>query len=183
MPQESLLIILTVFVALVAISQVVQAYALVKVKQTVDTLHKQVEGMLPQAKKVLDEVQSTVPQVKKVLEEAQSTVSQTRKEITAITEKAQGILEVTKAQVHTVEGMLNDFSSRSKVQLDRVEMVLDDTLSRVHETVATVHNGVMKPIREISGVSAGIKAAFGQLMRGNGRPSVAQATSDEEMFI
>jgi hypothetical protein len=66
--------------------------------------------------------------------------------------------------------------------LERVELVLDDTLSRAHETVATVHDGIMRPLRELNGIAAGVKSALAYLARGN-RPSVDQATSDEEMFI
>jgi hypothetical protein len=61
-------------------------------------------------------------------------------------------------------------------------MVMDDTVTRVQETVNLVHTGVMRPLRQVNGVAAGIRTAVAQLMRG-GRPSVAQATSDEEMFI
>jgi hypothetical protein len=81
-----------------------------------------------------------------------------------------------------VEDVVSDAASRAKVQMERVEMVLDDTMSRAHETVATVHNGIMRPLRELNGIAIGIKTAFAFMARGN-RPSVAQVTSDEEMFI
>jgi hypothetical protein len=55
-------------------------------------------------------------------------------------------------------------------------------MSRAQETVATVQSGIMKPLREIQGVAAGVRTAIFYLMRG-GRPSPAQATADEEMFI
>jgi hypothetical protein len=61
-------------------------------------------------------------------------------------------------------------------------MVIDDTMSRAHETVAMVHGGILRPLREIHGIAAGVRTAINHLARG-GRPSVAQATHDEEMFI
>ena len=60
-------------------------------------------------------------------------------------------------------------------------MVLDDTMNRAHETVAFVHGGIMKPLREIQGVAAGLRTAINFLMRG--RPDPAHAHADEEMFI
>jgi hypothetical protein len=39
----------------------------------------------------------------------------------------------------------------------------------------------MKPLREIQGVSAGVRAALNFLMRGRNGP--VHATADEEMFI
>jgi hypothetical protein len=61
-------------------------------------------------------------------------------------------------------------------------MVVDDTMTRVHQTVTAVHSGVIRPVREIQAVTAGVSAALQHLMQG-GRPSVAQATHDDEMFI
>ena len=55
-------------------------------------------------------------------------------------------------------------------------------MSRAQETVATVQSGIMVPLREIQGVAAGVRTAIFYLMRG-GRPTPAQATADEEMFI
>ncbi len=74
--------------------------------------------------------------------------------------------------------MLNDASVRAKVQLEKAEMVIDDTMSRAHETVALVQNGITRPLREIHGVAAGVRAAMSHLAR-SGRASVAQATHDE----
>jgi hypothetical protein len=55
-------------------------------------------------------------------------------------------------------------------------------MSRAQEAVVAAHRGIMKPLREIQGVAAGVRTAVFYLMRG-GRPSPAQATADEEMFI
>jgi hypothetical protein len=40
----------------------------------------------------------------------------------------------------------------------------------------------MRPLREVNGIAAGVRAALNALARGN-RPTVDRATSDEEMFI
>lgn len=168
MSQDAVLFLLMIFIGLVAVSQAFQAIALMKMRRSAETLQQQVSAFLPRAQAVL--------------EDAEKTLEQSRKQLTEVTQKANSVLDATRTQLATVETLLTDFSARAKVQLDRAEMVLDDTMGRVHETVATVHNGVMKPLREISGISAGIRAALGQLIKG-GRPSVAQATSDEEMFI
>ena len=91
-------------------------------------------------------------------------------------------LDSTKRQLAIVEEVVGDAAVRAKVQMERVELVLDDTLSRAHETVAVVHDGIMRPLREVNGIAAGVRAALGALARGN-RPTVDRATSDEEMFI
>lgn len=139
-------------------------------------------GTYKAAKAMEQKVVPLMPKVESLVETTRTTVEQSRKQIVDITVKTNEILDSTKRQLATIEDVVSDGATRAKVQMERVEMVLDDTMSRAHETVAVLHNGVMRPLREINGIAVGIKTAFQYLARGN-RPSVAQATSDEEMFI
>ena len=81
-----------------------------------------------------------------------------------------------------VDDLVADASMRAKVQMDRAETVLENTLTRVNDTVNTVQGTILRPIREITGVAAGVKAAVGHLLKG-APANVAQVTTDEEMFI
>jgi uncharacterized protein YneF (UPF0154 family) len=150
-------------------------------------------GMLAGIYKTVKSMQETinplVPNVESLVEKTSATVEQSGRQITEITTRANKILESskdildsTKRQVAIVEDLLGDAAVRARVQMDRAELVLDDTLSRAHETIAVFHDGVMRPLREISGLAAGIRAALAALGRGN-RPTPDRATSDEEMFI
>ena len=139
-------------------------------------------GVYKSAKTMEAKVVPLVPKIESLVETTRSTVEESKQKIVDITTKANAILDSTKNQLTKVDSVVTDATSRAKVQMDRVEMVLDDTMSRAHETVAVLHNGIMRPLREINGIAAGIKAAFEHLARGR-RPSVAQVTSDEEMFI
>ncbi|MDX1984680.1 MAG: hypothetical protein SFV51_30690 [Bryobacteraceae bacterium] len=169
MNQDSLILILTVFVGLVALSQVGQTIALIVLQRRAKALQHKLDAFAPRAESLM--------------ESAQKTLEQSRSQIHDITTKANDILDSTRNQLVHVEGLLTDVSARARVQMDRAELVLDDTFSRVQDTVATLHGGVLRPLREINGVSAGIRAAVGHMLKGAGRPSVAQATQDEEMFI
>lgn len=168
MSQESLLLLLTLFIGLVAAGQLMQAIALLLLQQRARALQEQVAEFAPRARALLDN--------------AQQTLEKSRTQIAEITTKANDVLDATRAQLGRVDGLVSDIAGRVKSQMERAELVLDDTLGRVHETVTVLHNGVMRPLREINGVSAGIRAAIGYMLKG-GRPSVAQATQDEEMFI
>lgn len=168
MDQMTLLYIMAGFVLISAIALCIQAGFLF--------------GIYKAAKVMQEKVTPLVPKVEGLVAAATSTVESSRHQVLEITTKANEILDSTKKQLAKVDEVVTDATSRAKVQMERVEMVLDDTMSRAHETVATVHNGVMRPLREINGIALGIKTAFSHMTRGN-RPSVAQATSDEEMFI
>jgi ABC-type transporter Mla subunit MlaD len=168
MSETTLLYVMTAFVIISAIALCIQAGMLAGIYKTVKSMQESINPLLPK--------------VESLVEKANSTVEQSSKQITEITTRANDILDSTKRQLAVVEDLVGDAAARAKVQMERVELVLDDTLSRAHETVAVVHDGIMRPLREVSGVAAGIRAALGAMARGN-RPTVDRATSDEEMFI
>jgi F0F1-type ATP synthase membrane subunit b/b' len=168
MDQMTLLYVMTAFVIIAAVALCIQAGMLM--------------GMYKTTKSLQADIRPLLPKVESLVETTRTTVEQSRKQIIDVTTTANEILASAKYQLAKVEDVVDDATSRAKVQLERVELVLDDTLSRAHETVATVHDGIMRPLREVNGIAIGIKTALAYLARGD-RPSVDQATSDEEMFI
>lgn len=168
MDQQTLLYIMAAFVIVAAIALLVQAGMLVGIYRT-SRAAEQKFGIL-------------LPKIEALVESSDHAVMQSRQQILEITTKANQILDITKVQITRVDEVLSDASARARVQLDRAEMVLDDTMSRAHETVVAVQSGILRPLREINGVAVGLRTAFQTLLRNN-RPSVAQATHDDEMFI
>jgi hypothetical protein len=164
---QNLLIVIVVFVFVAAVALCIQAGLLF--------------GIYRSARSMEEKVSPLLPKVDALVETSRVAVEDSRKQIHEITVKTNDILDVTRKQLARVDEVLEDAAGRARVQLDRAEMVLDDTMNRAHETVAMVHNGIMKPLREIQGVSAGLKAALNYLMRGRNGP--VHATADEEMFI
>lgn len=172
---DPLLVVLTVFVAVSAIALCIQAGLLFGI-------YKATRGLQEQATSLL-------PQVRSVLGKAEATIDESRKNIVEITAKANDIaakandlMDMGKVQMGKLDVVITDATERAKVQLERAELVVDDTMTRVHQSVTAVHNGILRPVREIHAVTAGVSAAIQHLLRG-GRPSVAQATHDDEMFI
>lgn len=168
MNQDLLLAVMAFFVVIAAIALVIQAGLLFGIYKTTKALQSQ--------------ALSVMPQVKSILTKAETTIDESRKNIVEITTKANEMMDIGKTQLVKLDSVLTDASSRAKVQLERAEMVVDDTVSRVHQSVTSVHNGILKPVREIQGIATGVRAAVDHFIRG-GRPSVAQATQDDEMFI
>jgi F0F1-type ATP synthase membrane subunit b/b' len=164
---QTLTIVIAVFVFVAAVALCIQAGLLYAIFRSTKALEQKVTPL--------------IPKVDALVETSRAAVEDSRKQIHEITVKANDILDVTRKQLARVDEVLEDAAGRARVQLDRAEMVLDDTMNRAHETVALVHNGIMKPLREIQGVSAGIRAALNFLMRHRNGP--VHATADEEMFI
>ena len=168
MDQQALLIVMTVFVAVAAIALLIQAGMLF--------------GVWKSAKAMEQQVAKLAPKVESLAETSRAAIDEGRASMKEITERTKEILDTTQRQLDRVDDVLEDAAARAKVQFDRAEMVMDDVMSRAQQTVAAVHGGVMKPIREINAVAAGIRAAIQYFMRGT-RPNPDEVTADEEMFI
>jgi len=171
----ALLIIMTVFVAITAIAFVAQAVMMFGVRKSALAVEQQIAKLTPK-------VEALVPKVEALAESSRAVIDESRAGIAEITARTKDILDSTKRQLMRIENVLEDAANRARVQMDRAELVVDDAMSRAQDTVAAVHGGIMKPIREINGVSAGVRAAIQYFTRG-GRPNPDQVTADEEMFI
>jgi len=168
MDNQTLLYIMTAFVVIAGLSLFFQLVF--------------VFAMYRRTKALQAKVTELMPRVESLVDVSHKAVVDGRQQILEITAKTHEILDSTRRQLAKVEDVVSDASARAKVQLERAELVLDDTMTRAHEAVSTVHGGIMKPLREIHGVAAGVKAALGHLSSGR-RSSVLQVTQDEEMFI
>lgn len=147
----------------------------------VDGMMPKVDAMIPKVDAMIPKVEGLIPKAEGIMESSKAVVDNGQRQIQELTTKASEILDVAKQQLQRVDGLLGEASSRARVQMDRAEAVLDDAMSRTQQTVAMLNGGVVKPIREIQGVAAGIRTALIYLTKG--RPNPTQATADEEMFI
>jgi hypothetical protein len=168
MDQSQLLIVIAVFVFVSTVAMCTQAFFLF--------------GIFKAARALQEKAIPLVPKMDALVESSRMAIDDSRRQIHEITEKTSDILDITRKQLARVDEVMEDASARARVQFDRAEMVLDDAMIRTQETVALVHSGIMKPLREIQGVTAGVRAALNFLMRGRHNGPV-HATADEEMFI
>ena len=168
MSQDSLLVVMTVSVAVSAIAMVAMAVMIFGMWKTLRTLRDRVNAFLPRAESFITTTQAT-------LDEHTATIRE-------IAGKTNAVLDATQRQLARVDGVVAEAAARARVQFDRLELVLDDTVGRLHSTVVQINNSVAKPVKEINALGTGIRAAVQTFLRGQ-KPSPAQATSDEEMFI
>jgi transcription antitermination factor NusG len=92
------------------------------------------------------------------------------------------ILIPTEQELRTRGGKKREVARKIFPGYVLIEMVLDDTVNRFQETTAVVQNGIIKPLKQISGLTIGFRTALSVLL-GPRRTTVEQATHDEEMFI
>ena len=168
MDEHTLLVIMAVFVFVAAVALVAQAVCAF--------------GMYKALRMAQDHVARVTPKVEALAETSRVAIEQGQVHIESIAAKANQILEGAQKQMARVDELMADATVRTRRQMVQADALLDDAMSRAQDTVALVHGGIMKPLREINGVAAGIRAALEFLAR-SGRTSPDRLTVDEEMFI
>jgi len=176
MDQQTLLIVMTVFVVVAALALLMQAGLLFAIFKSARSVEQHAQRLIPK-------IEALAPKVEALVESSRIAVESSRKEIQEVALRTNDVLDMTRKQLDRVDDLMEDVTGRARIQLDRAEMVLDDAMIRTQETVALVHSGIMKPLRQIEGISAGLQAALRYLMNGGRRPQPSRATVDEEMFI
>jgi len=108
-----------------------------------------------------------------------SDIASSAREISA---NAKDISDVARDQAHRFADVGRDVADRAKAQVARLDSAMDETVDQVQNAGQNLKSAAMKPVREASGVIAGVKAAVSTYAQGR-RASVDHVTQDEEMFI
>jgi len=167
MEQTTLLYIMAGAVVVSAVALVIQACLLFGMYKAAVTLQQRVITLLPK-------VEELTVTSKAAVEEARAAIAEVR-------QKSNEILDTGQKQMRHLESMLSQAASLTNKQLAQAEAILDDAMGRVQDTVHLLHKGVLKPVRGVTGLMAGVSAAFQYLL--SRRPSPDRVTLDEEMFI
>ncbi|MCS7314567.1 MAG: hypothetical protein RMI94_14700 [Bryobacterales bacterium] len=167
MDQSSLLYVMAVAIGVVALAVLAQAVFLA--------------GIYVSNRKLRQQVRALTLKAEPTLESAQKLLEELRRSVAELSGKTAEVLDLSRQQLHRVDEVLREAAVRSRAQMERIELVLDDVVTRFQETTALVENGIIRPIRHLNGLAAGVRAAVAALV--GARTTVAEATHDEEMFI
>jgi len=139
-------------------------------------------AMYKASKEIREQVTMIARHTESFVQSAQRTMEASRKQILEVSAKSSEVLDLAHKQLVRVDEVLGEATGRARIQMERVDLVLGDTVARMHEALALLNNGVIRPIREVTAVAAGVEAGLRYLFRSQ-RRTVERATSDEEMFI
>jgi len=129
-----------------------------------------------------EQLTQLVTKLEPLAERSQRLVEEVRQQVGEVTARANEVLELSRKQLVRADEFLEDVTTRARAQVNRVEMVLDDTLGRFQETVALLNRSILQPLKQLNGLTLGIRATLAALF-GERRTTVERATHDEEMFI
>jgi hypothetical protein len=136
---------------------------------------------LEKAGPVFDNISVVATKVATLVVSVNQLVDDARPKVADISDEAVAIVKTGRDQVERVGELLQDAAGRARVRLDQIDQSLDSTVHQVEVVSESVKRAVMRPVREVNGVAAGISAAVSAL--GRKKAPVDAATQDEEMFI
>lgn len=131
---------------------------------------------------LVERVEPLVARIEPILDTTQQVVDDVRRYAADISSKTDDLLDLSRKQLVRVDDLLSEAAARSRAQMDRIEMVMDDTVNRFQEVTTLLQNSIVRPLRQINAVTAGIRATL-TFLAGGRRTTVEHATHDEEMFI
>ncbi len=197
MTEDTFRIVVAAAVALACIAFVVQAAAMFAFYRVARRMQQKVGPMIDKigltaekAGPAIDEIgvvggklAPVVDDVGAVLAATNRVVEEARPRISELSEEAVGIARSARQQVERIGELMHDAGDRAHARLEQIDQAVDDTVEQVGQVGDAMKRAVLRPVREVNGLAAGISAAVSALVHHSRKPSVDQATQDEEMFI
>jgi len=145
--------------------------------------------MLDTAGRVFDQIGDVAQKVGPAVDGARAAMAtanrvmeDVRPHLAEVSSEVAGIARSGREQVERVGALLHDAADRARTRLEQIDETVDSTVEQVEAVGENLKRSVMRPVREVNGLAAGISAAFSTLVKGR-KSSVDSATLDEEMFI
>ncbi len=139
-------------------------------------------GTYRAVRRLESQIAPLLPQAAEFLQNSRQALDEALIQFRATGNKTQAVLDDVRTEIAHISEARADLAGRLQAQMQRVELVLDDAIAGVQTIVNTMQGGVIRPLREVSGILAGVRMAVRVFLHIQ-RPSVAQATPDEEAFI
>jgi hypothetical protein len=146
-------------------------------------LYRVVSKVQVRVGEVVDQVSPLLVKVRRIADDNSANVTAVVSNAVVVAVNARDISEVAKEQAHRFAELGRDFADRAKAQIARVDAAVDKTVDQVQVAGETAKVAVLKPVKEVSGIIAGVKAAVSSLKSNGRRPTIDHITQDEEMFI
>lgn len=122
------------------------------------------------------------------ISQAETLMTDIRPKLEVIAENLQESTTVLREQVQRMDATVKDAVDRGRLQIIRADELLTRTLDRVEQTTDMVHNTVISPVRQLSGLIQGLTVGLEFLFGGRGRKNGGsreerRPVPQDEMFI
>ncbi len=179
MTEDVFRIIVAVGVILACIAFLVQAGVMAALYFITKGTRSRVEPLVERLEPLVAHAEPTLSSVQKLL----SNLEENTPRITQISQDVAAITRSAREQAAHISALLEDANTRAAKRLAQLDATVDHAVGHVEQTGEAMKGAVMKPVREVNAILAGVRAALLTYAQGGRRPSVDHATQDEEMFI
>jgi ABC-type transporter Mla subunit MlaD len=131
---------------------------------------------------VVEQVGAAVENAGAILATTERIMEENRPRIAAASGDVAAITHAGREQVERISVLLHDAGDRTHARLEQIDQSVDSAVEQVGQVGDAMKRAVLRPVREVNGIAAGISAAVSTLVKGR-KSSVDSATQDEEMFI
>lgn len=156
--------LLIIFIAVTAVAVVIQMGVLIALFVAVKKTTSQVESLTEEVQK------RALP----TIDLAQGYLADSRPQVQTMVANLAAATTTVKGAVERLDTHLTEFLDRAHSQATRADEFVNRTVSRVEKATETVEKKIMAPVRQVSGVVAGVQAVLEVLRRrsahGNGAP-------------
>jgi len=166
--------VIAVGVLLACLASVWQAVILTAVFKAAKEAQKAGKGAQARFGPLVDRFEAVVKTSSQILEENR---------IAEITAETLAVAKTARQQAERIGELLDDANGRAKARMAQIDRTVDQTVEHVEHATEAVKSAVLKPVKEVNGIVAGVKAALNTYAQGGNRHSPEDATQDEEMFI
>jgi hypothetical protein len=118
-----------------------------------------------------------------ILTSSSKMLEENRPRIAEITAETLAVAKTVRQQVERIGELLDDTNVRAKARIAQIDATVGRAVEQADHAGEAVKSAVMKPVKEVGGIVAGVKAALNTYAQGGNRNSPEHATQDEEMFI
>src|ERR1039458_6497188 len=133
-------------VVLAALCFLVLAITMLVLLRTLNKLRETIEPLADKTGPILDLVHSSATEL--------------LPKLLAVSADAVELSKSAREQVNRLGELLTDFAEKAKAQVARFDGAVEQTMGSVQHAGESVKDAVLRPVREVNGVVAGIKTAI-----------------------
>jgi hypothetical protein len=183
MPEDVFRWVIAVAVFLACVASVVQAVILTGMYRAGREAQKAGKEAQTKLAPLVDHFETFLGSFNNFLITSGKLVEENRPRIADITAETLIVAKAAREHAERIGDLIDDTSMRARVRIAQIDQTVGNTVEQVEHASEAVKSAVLKPVKEVNGIVAGVKAALSTYAQGGNRNSPEHATQDEEMFI
>jgi uncharacterized protein YoxC len=168
------------FVGVAALALVMQTIILLGIYLGVSKGTKSIKGDFEDMR---SSIMPTVDKARDLVEKTRTLVDRVSPQIESATTDFAELAHLLRAQAAEVEAALEQILERVSAQTGRIDQMFTGTLDVVDKAGGFLTHAVEKPVRQISGLVAALKAIVESLRSSEGHHDDYRVPDDKDMFV